>query len=236
MIFFRKITDLYAFPPVIHGYHCPIVESMTNPGSDSGTQITPADPSHIPAVIDLLVATFADDPGFLRWIPQPDPGNHLLRGLFELQMETQYACYGTIDMALNEVGDIVGVALWDAPDANHGAVDQARLASRMVRLFGRNTPVFMARSFASARMHPKFPHWYLYTIASTPESRGTGVGSALLNHGIARAGEEAIYLEATTTRSAKLYQRLGFVPLGYIPDNDDMPSELAMWKPPVMPR
>ncbi|WP_245802226.1 hypothetical protein [Corynebacterium pacaense] len=61
------------------------------------------------------------------------------------------------------------------------------------------------------------------------------MGSALLEHGISRAGEEAIYLEATTTRSAQLYHRLGFVPLGYIPNDDSLIPELAMWKPPAMP-
>ena len=204
----------------------------------SGTEITltKATPSQYPTVIEILVEAFATDPGFLRMIPQPDTANHLLRALFELQIETQYGHDGTIDVAINEEGEINGVALWDAPDAGHGALDQVRLLPRLIKIFGSHTAALVLRELSSARMHPRFPHWYLYTIATTPASRGTGVGSALLNHGIQRAGEEAIYLEATSARSAQLYHRLGFVPLGYIPDNDDLPSEFAMWKPPAMPR
>lgn len=204
-------------------------------GPENGITVAAATSSQYPAVMEILVEAFAADPGFLRVIPQPDSGNKMLRALFELQIEAQYARDGHIDVAFNEEGMIVGVALWDAPDAGHGALDQARLLPRMVKIFGAHTAKLVLRDFSSARMHPRFPHWYLYTIATTPESRGSGVGSALLNHGIQRAGEEAIYLEATSRRSAHLYHRLGFVPLGYIPDNDDLTSEFAMWKPPAMP-
>lgn len=204
-------------------------------GAEPGIDVTAATPSQHPEVIDILVQAFAADPGFLRVIPQPDSDNQLLRSLFELQIEAQYSKDGHIDVATNEEDVIVGVALWDAPDAGHGAVDQAKILPRLIKIFGAHATKLVLREFTSARMHPRFPHWYLYTIATTPESRGTGVGSALLNHGLQRAGEEAVYLEATSTRAAQLYHRLGFVPLGYIPDNDDLTSEFAMWKPPTMP-
>lgn len=217
----------------------PNVETMSAPDDtnspETGITVVTATSAQYPAVIELLVEAFSTDPGFLRVIPQPDSGNHLLRSLFELQIEAQYAKDGHIDVATNEEGVMVGVALWDAPDAGHGALDQAKLLPRLIKIFGPNTAKLVLREFTSARMHPRFPHWYLYTIATTPESRGTGVGSALLAHGLQRAGEEAIYLEATSTRSAQLYHRLGFVPLGYVPDNDDLTSEFAMWKPPAMP-
>ena len=200
-----------------------------------GITVTAATASQHAEFVKVLVGAFHEDPGFVRVIPQPDENNDLLRALFGLQIELQYGRDGIIDVATNEQGEIVGVALWDAPDANHGAVDQVKLLPHLVKIFGRHTAKIMLREFFSARMHPRFPHWYLYTIAATAQSRGTGVGSALLAHGIQRAGEEAIYLEATSTRSAQLYHRLGFVPLGYIPDNDDLPSEFAMWKPPAMP-
>lgn len=204
--------------------------------SSPGITITAASTAQYEKIVDILVEAFHQDPGFLRVIPQPDEGNAQLRALFEIQIELQYSRDGTIDVASDDQGEIIGVALWDGPDASHGAVDQARLLPRLVKVFGLHTARIMLRELAAARMHPRFPHWYLYTIATTAASRGTGVGSALLNHGIQRAGEEGIYLEATTTRAAQLYHRLGFVPLGYVPDNDDLPSEFAMWKPPAMPR
>lgn len=214
-----------------------MVDDMSTPDPTTpGITIQAAHASEFPVITDILVDTFADDPGFLRWIPQPDPGNRQLRGLFELQLQTRYLPANTVDIARDEAGDIVGVALWDAPDSDHSALDEARLLPRLLTLFGARTPQFLAHGVRSARMHPRFPHWYLYTIASIPQARGTGVGTALLTHGIARAGEEAIYLEATSTRSAHLYHRHGFIPLGYLPNQDELPSEFAMWRPPAMPR
>lgn len=197
--------------------------------------VLPATQADFPKIVDVLVEAFANDPAFLRWIPQPDPGSAKLRALFELQIEKQYAVAGNIDVARDSEGEIVGVALWDRPDGNHSAKDQAAMLPRLVSIFGIKAAQVVWTDLSSARFHPKFPHWYLYTVATSSSARGTGVGSALLNHGIARAGDEAIYLEATSTRSAQLYNRLGFVPLGYIPSDDDGTPELAMWKPPAMP-
>lgn len=197
--------------------------------------VLPATQADYPAIIDILVEAFANDPAFLRWIPQPDPGSAKLRALFELQIEKQYAVAGNIDVARDSEGEIVGVALWDRPDGKHSAKDQAAMLPRLVSIFGIKAAQVMWTDLSSARFHPKFPHWYLYTVAATGSARGTGVGSALLNHGIARAGDEAIYLEATSSRVAQLYNRLGFVPMGYIPSDDEGIPELAMWKPPAMP-
>ena len=49
-----------------------------------------------------------------------------------------------------------------------------------------------------------------------------------------RAAGQAVYLEATTARSARLYEKLGFVVLGAIPDESGAVYELAMWRPPQL--
>ncbi|ANE04050.1 GNAT family N-acetyltransferase [Corynebacterium crudilactis] len=197
--------------------------------------VFPASTADHSTIIDILVEAFAQDPAFLRALPQPDPGSQRLRALFQLQIEKQYAVAGNIDIARNEEDEIVGVALWDRPDGKHSALDQASILPQLVSIFGVKAAQIVLNELNSARFHPRFSHWYLYTIATAASARGTGVGSALLNHGIDRAGEEAIYLEATSTRAAQLYNRLGFVPLGYIPAKDSGTQELAMWKPPAMP-
>ena len=61
---------------------------------------------------------------------------------------------------------------------------------------------------------PAFDHWYLHTIGVRATAQGRGVGSALLEHGITRFNGTAAYLEASTPRSATLYTRHGFVPVG----------------------
>lgn len=197
--------------------------------------ISPATSADYPRIIDILVEAFTHDPAFLRWLPQPDPGAKNLRALFKLQIERQYALAGDIDVARNSEGEILGAALWDKPDGKHSAIDQAALLPQLISIFGLRTAQVVFTELNAARFHPRFPHWYLYTVATAQSARGQGVGSALLEHGIERAGDEAIYLEATSTRAAQLYERKGFVPLGYIPSQDEGVPELAMWKPPAMP-
>ena len=56
------------------------------------------------------------------------------------------------------------------------------------------------------------PHWYIPAIGVDPQSQDMGFGSALMNHGIARADrdEAPIYLETETERNVSFYRSLGF--------------------------
>ena len=56
------------------------------------------------------------------------------------------------------------------------------------------------------------PHWYLLSLAVSPERQGAGVGRALLRHGLGRAKAQglACFLETTKERNVKLYERYGF--------------------------
>ncbi len=136
-----------------------------------------AGPSDYGAAVDILIEAFASDPGFLRLIPQPDEGGTKLRQLFELQIDRQYGPAGMVDLARNEQGEILGVALWDGPDDNHDLAEQAKLLPHLVSIFGVSAARLVLGELHSARQHPRFPHWYLYTIAATGAARGQGVGS-----------------------------------------------------------
>ena len=74
------------------------------------------------------------------------------------------------------------------------------------------------------------PEWHLLDIALTPEQRGRGLGTALLRALLAEAGEagKPVLLHVETFNPARrLYDRLGFLPLGgdgvYLP---------MVWTPP----
>ncbi|MGW8529813.1 GNAT family N-acetyltransferase [Nocardiopsis sp. NPDC055824] len=79
--------------------------------------------------------------------------------------------------------------------------------------------------------HPTVPHLYLSTICVLPRARGRGLGSALLGHRLDGAGLPA-YLEASTERSAALYARHGFAPLGDPVTLPDGPTVHPMWREP----
>ena len=59
---------------------------------------------------------------------------------------------------------------------------------------------------------PDGPHWYLHDIATSPDVRGQGIGSALLRRRLALidAQPAPVFLEATTDASRRLYERYGF--------------------------
>jgi GNAT superfamily N-acetyltransferase len=75
-------------------------------------------------------------------------------------------------------------------------------ARRLQRLFESN--------------HPQEPHYYIRYLGVATRFQGHGLGTALLRPTLDRCDKEGMpaYLEASTERSAALYQRLGFVNLG----------------------
>lgn len=86
---------------------------------------------------------------------------------------------------------------------------------------------------ALAAHHPEeFPHRYLQSIATVSRHRGSGAGGAILTHCLAAAARAGVpvYLEASTKRSATLYERCGFIRVGEsIPLPEDGPTMLPMW-------
>ena len=56
------------------------------------------------------------------------------------------------------------------------------------------------------------PHWYLLCIGVHPDAQGTGVGSALLKHGLDRADQAKlpVYLETVTDYDVAFYSKRGF--------------------------
>ncbi|MFJ9556228.1 GNAT family N-acetyltransferase [Nocardiopsis sp. NPDC101807] len=79
--------------------------------------------------------------------------------------------------------------------------------------------------------HPDGPHLYLSAIGVLPHARGRGLGSALLGHRLDGAALPA-YLEAGTERSAALYARHGFAPLGAPVTLPEGPTVHPMWREP----
>lgn len=116
-------------------------------------------------------------------------------------------------------GAIQAVALWQHMrdgDRYRAEADEVRaLAAAEPRSIPWQRVALAVGRVAAA--HPRdYPHHYLHSIATVPEHRGTGAGTALLRARLDRfagTGERA-FLAASTERSARLYTRLGFVPRG----------------------
>lgn len=134
-------------------------------------------------------------------------------------------------VAERDDGVIVGVSTWMALDSAEPLRQQAGALAEQARA----DPALRRMAAAVALPHPDVPHWYLASMAVVPESRGRGVGTAVLRHRLAQADVERqpVYLEASTPRSAALYARHGFTPCGTpIALPDDGPLLHPLWRPP----
>jgi ribosomal protein S18 acetylase RimI-like enzyme len=65
---------------------------------------------------------------------------------------------------------------------------------------------------AMEKRHPHEPHFYIRTVGVRTALQGQGVGSMLMQPTLERADSADLptYIEASTERSAALYERLGF--------------------------
>ena len=81
--------------------------------------------------------------------------------------------------------------------------------------------------------HPAEPHWYLPLIGVDPAQQGHGYGSALLSHALRTSDRDGVpaYLEATSPRGKKLYERHGFETLGGIRAGRSPPMGPMLRKP-----
>jgi GNAT superfamily N-acetyltransferase len=81
--------------------------------------------------------------------------------------------------------------------------------------------------------HPHDPVWYLNFMGVEPSGQGRGVGSALLENVLVEADRngEPAYLDATSMRNRRLYERHGFVTTQelHLPDG---PPVWPMWRDP----
>ncbi|WP_432560842.1 GNAT family N-acetyltransferase [Kineococcus sp. SYSU DK003] len=163
-----------------------------------------------PALAELLAASFATDPVIARILPPENRTRDSLHLWYLAQVDTAAA----VDVARDEDGTAVGVALWEPPHASWNLRDRFRPLPRMVRAAGGVVRYHRSCKVMSKleEHRPRTPHWYLADLAVASSARGTGVGSRLLQHrlpGFDRDGHDA-YLEATTAGSRRLYERNGF--------------------------
>ncbi len=192
-------------------------------------KIKSARPKHISDIARLLTAAFIDDPVLREYVARSRDPETALEGFFTNELKGFYIPRGVVDIAVDD-GVILGAGLWSSPDSPMRRRDSIRMLPGMIRSLGRSFPRAVSLSSSAEAATPGFPHWYLYTLVVSPEAQGQGIGGALLDHGIERAGRMPIYLESTTEGSQKLYKRKGFMVLGPVPSSLETP-EIGMWRP-----
>jgi ribosomal protein S18 acetylase RimI-like enzyme len=168
-----------------------------------------------PAGREPLTATlslgFAADP-VARWF-FPDPS-------------TYQACFPRLVSAVagrafdhgsaHGLADGRAVALWLPPGI--GPDDEAIVELMVGSVDAERFEELAAFGDQLQTFHPVDEHWYLTFVGVDPIAQGRGLGSVLLQHGLAICDRDGLpaYLEASTPRSRALYERLGFEEVGRI--------------------
>lgn len=163
---------------------------------------TPEDAHRLKTV---LAEAFLDDPVFTWLIPDDTKRLARLRRYFAIEL-------GRFALPMGRVwttNDLTGAALslppkaWRVPlhaTLLHGTAFGGRIA-RAAKL-----------GATMERLHPRDPHYYVRDLGVHPDMQGRGLGRALLRPTLERCDRDGLpaYLEASSERSAALYERLGF--------------------------
>jgi GNAT superfamily N-acetyltransferase len=179
--------------------------------------------------IATLELAFAADP-VMRWF-WPDPSVYrrtfstFVRAISGAAFERGTAMW---------LDDGRAVALWLSPGV-HG--DDDALTKIMVESVQPGILVDLSAFAEGVRgHHPTTEHWYLPFTGVDPFVQGRGHGSTLLTRALATCDEQTLpaYLEASTSRSRRLYERFGFKELGSIQVGSS-PMVWPMMREPIPP-
>src|SRR5919106_1971233 len=163
------------------------------------------------AVIDALRLAFAADPA-TRWV-WPEPQKYLSH------FSSFVKAFGGKAFAYKSahyIGNYSGVALWLPPNV-HPDVEQ--LIALLQSTGSNDAKMYGPEIFKKMdSYHPKEPHWYLPLLGVDPLHYGKGLGSALLQHALAKCDRDNkfAYLESSNLKNIPLYERHGFELLGTI--------------------
>lgn len=194
----------------------------------------PATEADVPALVDMLVRAFADDPVANFMFAGPKRRRRGLRSFFTSQMRHQFLPGGHV----YTTDDRDGVAVWGAPDrVRHGVAELLQLLPTAPYLVSPRMHRALRLLFEVDGLHPKEPHWYLATLGTDPSRQGKGIGSALLQFTLNRADEEGVpaYLESSKDRNVPLYARFGFEVTEELRSKPDNPTIWRMWREPRVP-
>lgn len=195
-------------------------------------RIEPYDRTLLPDTADVLGRAFERD----TFLPSLLPGDRVVQRLTCLYAADLHRLGTTpqaIDLARADDGSLVGAALWLPPGSPGATVSGSlRALPDLLRALGPRLRQTMGVFGAIERARPTAAHWYLAAIGVIPEAEGTGVGTSLMRHGLARvdADHAPAYLEGATAGHADYYSRFGFEDLGPVDAPHPAPP-VRMWRP-----
>lgn len=181
----------------------------------------------------MLADAFINDPVFTWLLPGNLRLKQRLRTMFAAEMR-QYVLPngGTVWTTSGYDGAVTELppGAWEMPKSATG-----KEALRWMWAFGTRLALAMRVQQATEKRHLREPHFYVRTVGVRTALQGQGVGSALMQPTLERADSAGLptYLEASSPRSAALYERLGFVHMDVLELPEGGPPVWLMRRPPA---
>jgi len=156
---------------------------------------------------DTLAAAFADYP-FTRHTISADDHATRLREFQRLFLAEVGVPHGRVWVT----GGLDAVAVWTTPDSGGAQAVMERLLPALVELAGDRAPAYAGAEEEMDRHRPTEPVWFLGTVGVHPDSRGRGLGRAVIAAGLREADAAGVpaFLETSAPRNVGLYESLGF--------------------------
>jgi GNAT superfamily N-acetyltransferase len=186
----------------------------------------------VPRIATALADAFLDDPVYSWMLPGTLRLKPRLRAMFTAELEQYGLPQGDVWTTAGCDGAVIALppGAWEMPKS-------MTLVQALVwaRAFGTRLPLAARVQRAMEEHHLREPHFYVRIIGVRPALQGQGLGSALMQPTLQRADSAGLpaYLEATTERSAALYERLGFRPMGVLELREGGPPVRPMRRPPA---
>ncbi|MEU3179200.1 GNAT family N-acetyltransferase [Streptomyces albidoflavus] len=190
--------------------------------------VRPLTDADIPASVDALARAFADYP-FTRHVIAAEGHAERVRRFQEICLTRIGMVYGRVWVA----DEGRAVAVWATPDEDPSPAF-AEVGPVLGELIGDRQAAYESAERAVAPYRPQEPAWFLNTVAVAPEAQGKGLGGAVLVPGIEeaeRAGYPA-FLETSSERNVRFYERLGFRVTAAVTLPDGGPRTWCMRKDP----
>ncbi len=186
----------------------------------------------VPNLAAALADAFIDDPVFTWLLPGRLRQESRLRAMFAAEIEQYVLPNGTVWTTSGYDGAVTELppGAWEMPSS--ATLTQAL---QWLRAFGMRLPLATRVQRAMEERHLREPHFYVRTIGVRTGLQGQGLGSALMQSTLGRADSAGLptYLEASSKRSAALYERLGFLHMDVLELPEGGPPLWRMRRPPA---